>query len=525
MKLCILNTGGTISCVGDPLAPMPAVDFAAAAQRLLGPTISATFPDLTLHFDTGLRFPGAASGTLDSTNLQPSDWCRMAEHILAGYDDFDGFIVLHGTDSLDCTGAALPLLLNVFDAEGRGRAVLSKPVVLTGSQVPLFHQPPGAGPDDLVLHFHSDAYRNLCGALATAQLGIPEVSVFFDGNLFRGNRLRKVSSSGFAAFASPNYPVLAEYGIGLVQYPERMLPGPAAPALALDDPAARQIVRDQLGAIKAGIDTQPVVPLKAFPAPYDAAGGAALIADLIAGCVTSGARGLVLESYGGGNFPSGDPDRPTLGAIFRALAAADAAGVVVIDGSQVIAGKVALATYAAGAWLAEAGAIGAGDMTPMAAQTKATILLAAAAHHGWSRDQVKSLIARNLVGEMRDTNRLDSRSNASLRPGQQIAAHDGSALLINDPQTGPALRATDPAHGHNALWQAGASGTLVLRDNGNLILRGHDGAMRWQSGTDGMADGAFLTLLGSWRDGDLALALLDQGLDRGPVWLFRQQQI
>lgn len=311
MKLCILNTGGTISCIGDPLAPMPAADFAAAAQRLLLPAIGVAFPDLTLHFDTGLRFPGAASGTLDSTNLQPSDWCRMAGHIIEHYDEFDGFVILHGTDSMDCTGAALPFLLNVFDSDGRGRAVLSKPVILTGSQMPLFQQPAGAGPDGMVLHFHTDAYRNFCGALACARLAIPEVAVFFDGSLLRGSRVRKVSSAAFAAFASPNYPALAEYGIGLVQHPERMLPGPATPALALDNPTARQIARDQLTAISARIDTHPVVPLKAFPASYDAAVGAALLADLIAGCVANGARGLVLESYGGGNFPSGDPDQPT----------------------------------------------------------------------------------------------------------------------------------------------------------------------------------------------------------------------
>lgn len=247
-----------------------------------------------------------------------------------------------------------------------------------------------------------------------------------------------------------------------------------------------------------------------------------MIANLITGCVANGACGLVLESYGGGNFPSGDPDQPTRGAIFQALSTAEQAGVVIVDASQVIAGNVALSTYAAGAWLADTGAIGAGDMTPMAAQAKAMILLAAAGHHDWSREQVKSLIARNLTGEMRDTNRLDSRINATLRPGQQVAAHDGSAVLTNDPETGPMLRASDPAKGRKILWQIGATGTLSLTGGGNLVLRGHDGALRWQSGTDGVADGAFLTLLGSWRDGDLTLALLDQSLTRPPVWLFRQ---
>ncbi|MFY0312273.1 hypothetical protein ACFMBG_20525 [Leisingera sp. D0M16] len=82
MKICIINTGGTISCVGDPLAPMSAADFAAASQSILNPVLAEEFPDTALVYETDLVFPESTTGTLDSTNLQPSDWCLMAGYIL-----------------------------------------------------------------------------------------------------------------------------------------------------------------------------------------------------------------------------------------------------------------------------------------------------------------------------------------------------------------------------------------------------------------------------------------------------------
>src|SRR5690606_36938444 len=124
----------------------------------------------------------------------PRDWCRMAGHILNRYADFDGFLILHGTDTLDFTGAALPMLLNV--AGDRARAALSKPVILTGSQLPLFRETP----QGLVLNAGSDAFANLTGALACMELRLPEVTAFFDGRLFRANRIVKASTIRFDAF-------------------------------------------------------------------------------------------------------------------------------------------------------------------------------------------------------------------------------------------------------------------------------------------------------------------------------------
>lgn len=396
MHIAVINTGGTISCVGTPLAPMPAADFAAACRTLLDPVFAQDFPALRLTYVTDLRFP-SHTGTLDSTNLQPSDWCLIADYILAHYALYDGFVVLHGTDSLDFTGMALPLLLQVFDAEGRGQAVLSKPVVLTGSQVPMFHQAHPGQP--LALKFNTDAWQNVCGALAAAQSGIPEVAVFFNGQLFRSSRVRKTDANQFNAFSSPNAPPLATYGIMWTLHPHTP-PPPRSAAVSLDEPQVLARAREQLAAIRAAINAPSVMMLPAFPAWYDTETGTALIANLIRAVVGEGIQGLVLLGYGAGNFPSGHADDATQGAICQALDAANRAGVVVIDATMVPKGVVANGTYAAGSWLSAVGALSAVDLTPMAALAKLTVLLAARDVHGWSLADVKRLMQTSLVGEM-----------------------------------------------------------------------------------------------------------------------------
>ncbi|MVA82560.1 asparaginase, partial [Agrobacterium vitis] len=111
MKIGVINTGGTISCVGNPLAPMTSAQFKAACQSHLDPILKQKFADLVLDYVTDLAFPESESGMLDSTNLHPSDWCLIARHILERYDTVDGWIVLHGTDTMDYSGTALAMLL------------------------------------------------------------------------------------------------------------------------------------------------------------------------------------------------------------------------------------------------------------------------------------------------------------------------------------------------------------------------------------------------------------------------------
>lgn len=444
MKVCIINTGGTISSVGTPLAPMPPEDFSRAAEGLLGPALRAALPEVEVHYDGALHFAGGAAA-LDSTDLRPSDWCRIAERVLDLYERFDGFVILHGTDTMDYSGTALALLLNVPGPFGLPRAALSKPVILTGAQLPLFRQ----GPDGLVLNAGSDAFANLSGAVQAARLRLPEVAIFFDGRLLRGSRALKVSTRRFAAFDSPHLPPLAESGIGIWHGAARPLPGPPAPELALDHPDARALVRAQLEAVAARIDDLRVPLIPAVPADHRA--DAPLMARLVEAAL-DGAAGLVLEGFGEGNIPAG------LGAMQRVL---QAATVPVVIAARPIGGRTGAFHYAAGAWIAQTGAIGAGDMTPVAAVAKLLVLTAAAPHHGWDRAALSALMSRSLVGERAALDRME----APLLPGARLQAADAAAELVNDPATGPRL----------AGWQVPEPGRLEMRGPRLMLVAG-DGA-------------------------------------------------
>ncbi|MCS5603654.1 MAG: asparaginase domain-containing protein [Paracoccus sp.] len=375
MRICIINTGGTISSIGKPLAPMPAARFAEAVDRLLGPSLTAAMPWARIHFDTGLHFD-SPTGTLDSSEVRPEDWCRMVGRILDLHEDFDAFVILHGTDTMDFTAAALPLLLNVFDARGRARAGLAAPVILTGAQLPLFRES-AAG---LVLNAGSDGFANLCGALEAARLGIAGVTILFDGTLMRGNRALKVSTRDFAAFETPHAAPLARTGMAMPAVSD----APADRARPID----AGLIRAQLDAIRAALDDHPVVELPCVPIQP-----AGLMAGMIDDLVARGVRGIVLAGFGAGNVPS---DRGLTG---QAIRRAGAAGVLVVIASRPIRGAVGDFDYAAGAWIAGTGAVPGGDATPVALVAKATILSAAAGHHGWDAAVVRALMARGLAGE------------------------------------------------------------------------------------------------------------------------------
>jgi L-asparaginase len=515
MNIYVINTGGTISCTGDPLAPMSAAAFAAACKQILNPIIAQQFPSIQITYVTDLTFPESSTGTLDSTNLQPTDWCLMAGYILNHYADCDGWVVLHGTDSMDFTGTALPFLLSSFSAEGFATAALSKPVIITGSQVPMFYQDPVS--KNLSLNFNTDAFQNFCGAIASAQSGIPEVCIYFDSYLYRGNRSMKTNASEFNAFSSPNYPPLGEYGITFRVDDEEILPPPVHYSVSLDNPSVLGAAVAQLSYVSANINNFPVMQFNAFPAWYKFGGGnpSALIASLINACVGQGIKGLVLESYGEGNFPSGNPDNPSQGATYQALDNANAAGVVIVDCTQVIEGVVNDSAYAAGAWLPAVGALNPADMTPMAALAKLMVLLTSAGYPGnnWSPAVVKRLFQLSLLGEMLDVSRLDSRGDAILRSGQSLTALDGSASLINDPATGPVLQKSDGT----VLWTAISNpssgqmpGQLVMQNDGNLVFYGRYNSAMWATNT-GVPDGAssMLILGGSAADNSLTLTVYD----------------
>lgn len=518
MKVNVINTGGTISCVGNPLAPMSASQFAAACQQILNPIIQQQYPNVQLNYITDLTFPESSSGTLDSTNLQPTDWCLMASYILNHYSECDGWVVLHGTDSMDFTGTALPFLLSCFSSQGFTTAALSKPVIITGSQVPMFYE---NNQGALSLRYNTDAFQNFCGAVASAQTGIPEVCIYFDSQLYRGNRSVKTNASEFNAFSSPNYPALGQFGIDFRLDSEDLLPPPVSNDVSLDNATVRGRAIAQLNYISQNINSWPVMQFSAFPAWYKTGSPASgLIASLINACVGQGIKGLILESYGEGNFPSGNPDNPSQGSIYQALNNANQGNVVIVDCTQVLRGVVNDNAYAAGSWLPDVGALNPADMTPMAALAKLMILLTSAGYSGndWSLDVVKRLLQLNLLGEMMDVSRLDSRTNATLLAGQTLSALDGSATLTNDPVKGPVLNDSQG----KLLWSALANptsdqmpGRLIMQNDGNLVFYGRDNGAMWATNT-GVSTGAssMLILGGSANDGSLTLTVYDYSHNR-----------
>jgi len=496
---------------------MSAAQFAAACQANLDPIIKQQFSDLQITYVTDLTFPESSTGTLDSTNLQPTDWCLMASYILSHYAQCDGWVILHGTDSMDFTGTALPFLLSSFSSQGFPTAALSKPVIITGSQVPMFFEDPATS--QLSLNFNTDAFQNFCGAVAAAQSGIPEVCIYFENHLYRGNRSLKTNASEFNAFSSPNYPALGEYGITFDVDFEAVLPPPVSYDVSLNNPTVLNGAVSQLDYISANINSYSVMQFNAFPAWYqfNATNGtcSGLIASLINACAAQGIKGLILESYGEGNFPSGNPDTPSKGAAYQALYNANAQGIVIVDCTQVIEGVVNDSAYAAGAWLPAVGALNPADMTPMAALAKLMILLTSAGYtnNNWSLAVVKNLFQLNLLGEMMDVSRLDSRIDSVLLAWQALTALDGSASLINDPVNGPVLKNSAGA----VLWSAIASpsanlmpGQLIMQNDGNLVFYSRDNSPMWATNT-GVPDGAssMLILGGSTSDGSLTLTVYD----------------
>ncbi|RGN47405.1 MULTISPECIES: asparaginase [unclassified Bacteroides] len=284
---------------------------------------------------------------IDSSDMEPEAWARLVDIIYEAYDQYDGFVILHGTDTMSYTASALSFML-----EGLG-----KPVILTGSQLPI-----GV--------LRTDGKENLLTSIEIAAdqyLGrpsVPEVCIFFENHLMRGNRTTKINAENFNAFRSFNYPILAEAGIH-IKY-ERQL---------IYLPEKNTVLKPHFQ-----LDAN-VTVLKLFPGIQESVVAATLnIPNL---------KGVILETYGTGNAPR----KPWL---IHLLKEAVSRGITIVNVTQCSAGTVEMDRYETGLQLLEAGVICGYDSTTESAITKLMFLQG----QGLSTEEIHKAMNYSLAGEI-----------------------------------------------------------------------------------------------------------------------------
>lgn len=335
----LIYTGGTIGMVKDKesgtLVPF---NFDGLLNRM--PELNQLDCDIETYT---LRNP------IDSSNIQPSDWLDLAAKLESFYDDYDGFVILHGTDTMSYTASALSFLLEN----------LQKPVIFTGSQLP-------------ISDFRTDAKENLITAIQIASdydnsnnAIIQEVGLYFENKLYRGNRTTKINSEHFEAFASLNYTALAESGVHL-NYNRHIFP------------------EKNNGKLKVykKLD-QNVAIIRLFP------GLTQSILDAIINI--KGLKGLILETYGSGNAPNKEWFVNSIGRAVKN-------GIIVVNVTQCPAGMVDHGLYEVGLQMRKLGVVGGRDMTTEAAITKLMFVLG---NETFSKSPEKWL-RLNLRGEIKD---------------------------------------------------------------------------------------------------------------------------
>lgn len=315
-NILLIYTGGTIGMIKDPNSGvLKAFDFDNLLKRI---------PELKL-LDCNIKTT-SFKNPIDSSNMEPKYWVQIAEIIEEEYNSYDGFVILHGSDTMSYTASALSFMLEN----------LAKPVILTGSQLPI---------GDL----RTDAKENLITSIQIASLQangkpvIKEVSLYFEYKLYRANRTTKINAEHFEAFDSLNYPILAESGVNIKVNNEFLFKPNTRKSLKVH----KEMNRD-------------IALIKLFPG----------ISEHVVSSILniSNLRGVVLETYGAGNTT-------TEAWFIKILEKAIAKGIVIVNVTQCSGGSVVMGQYETSKHLKEIGTISGKDITTEAAICKLMYLL------------------------------------------------------------------------------------------------------------------------------------------------------
>lgn len=336
-NVLMIYTGGTIGMLpkeeGNPLSPLVPANWEKLQEFV--PSLKQLPIDVDLH----------EMKLIDSSDMHPDYWIKIAEVIRDRYNKYDGFLVLHGTDTMTYTASALSFLLEN----------LNKPVIITGAQISIGQA-------------RNDAVQNLVTSLMLAAPTsfdlplVPEVCIFFSGKLLRGNRARKVSSSAYEGFRTPNFPELGKIGEH-IRIDEKVIRKPSKEGFFINEVLEKNVLMFD---IYPGIKPD--------------------ILDRVFGI--EGLKGVVLRTFGAGNAPTATE---FLDAIKRGVDK----GLAIVNITQCVEGMVEMGLYDASAGLLKLGVISGVDMTPESALVKMQFLLGMQ----YDIETVKRLMQKDLRGE------------------------------------------------------------------------------------------------------------------------------